>query len=70
MADVAMSMQEAFPGAGSYSENGASAKLATTFERYAQWLGYKLRKSRTLENRMETYRYSVASRVPFHCEHI
>ena len=70
MADVAIRMQEAFPGAGSFSEYGVSAKLAPAFQRFAQRIGGKLGKSGAMENRMETYRYAVASRVPFHCEHI
>ena len=70
MADAAVRIQEVFPGAGSFSESDSPVKLGATFKRYAQSFGRLLRKSGAMENRMETYRYSVASRVPFHCEHI
>ena len=69
MADAAIRIQEAFPGAGSFSESSTSTKLTWT-ERFVQSLDLLLRKSGAMENRMETYRYSVASKVPFHCEHI
>jgi hypothetical protein len=70
MADAAIRIEEVFQATESGQGEALINELVSGFQRIGKALSGTFRGGKGLEHRMESYRYQVASRVPFHCEHI
>jgi hypothetical protein len=70
MADAAIRIEEVFHGAENGQDDALMDELISGLQKIRKALSSTFKGGKGLERRMESYRYDMASRVPFHCEHI
>ena len=70
MADMAIRIEGAFPGTITGSEKDWVEAIASGVRKIGRVFGEALGGSKNMARRMEGYRCEVASRVPFHAEHV
>ena len=70
MADAAIRIEEVFQGIEAGQDDVLVDGLISGFQKLGKAFSSTFRGGKGLERRMESYRYDVASRVPYHCEHV
>lgn len=71
MADAAIRFEEVYQGVAYDSgRNESTVEIFKAIASKVRELGGRFSRGKALENRMESYRYEVASEVPFHSEHV
>jgi hypothetical protein len=70
MADAAIRIEEVFQGTETGRSEDLVNGLISGFQKLGKAFFSTFNGGKGLERRMESYRYDVASKVPYHCEHV